>query len=560
MPEMTGAQAMFEMMVREGVRYVFGNPGTTELPLMDLFAERGDLTYILSLHEDSALGMAVGYAEATGRPAVVNLHTAPGLAHGLGNLYNAKRAGTPLVVTAGQQDTRVMIEEPLLYGDMVDQVRQYTKWAWEVRQASEVAAAMSRAFRIARTPPTGPVFLSLPVDVMERSAMIDLPPHTAVAARTRPEPGSIEAAASILTKASSPAIISGDGVARAGAVAAVVKLAEAVGARVYSEPLNSLLDFPTNHPLYCGPLFANAKQVQEQLRSADLILLIGVNILTPLVNTGEKMLPARAKIIQIDADPRELGKNYPAEAAIMADPLFAVEELIETITPMLTGSYSLEVIRRRHVVLSEVADARGKFSAAATSASGDGTMTPAFVAREMRAAAAKDAVLVDESVTSTAFVRTIFDLEQPNSYFYAKGGSLGLGLPEAVGVKLAMPERQVLCAVGDGSALYSIQALWTAAHYKLAVVFVVFNNTSYMILKGGLLAMKGSSAKKGVFTGMDLTEPAIDFVRLAESLGVSARSVSHASELRPALDWALAEGGPTLLDVTINRDVRSVLR
>jgi len=178
----------------------------------------------------------------------------------------------------------------------------------------------------------------------------------------------------------------------------------------------------------------------------------------------------------------------------------------------------------------------------------------------MRAAAAKDAVLVDESVTSTAFVRTIFDIEQPNSYFYAKGGSLGLGLAEAIGVKLAMPERQVLCAVGDGSAMYSIQALWTAAHYKLAVVFVVLNNTSYMILKGGLLAMKGSSAKKGVFTGMDLIEPAIDFVKLAESLGVSARSVARPSELRPALDWALAENGPVLLDVSINRDVRSVLR
>ncbi len=559
MPEMTGAQAMFEMMVREGVRYVFGNPGTTELPLMDLFADRGDLTYILALHEDSALGIAMGYAEATGKPAVVNLHTAPGLAHALGNLYNARRAGTPLVVTAGQQDTRVMIEEPLLYGDMVEQARQYTKWAWEVRQPSEVPAAMARAFRIASTPPTGPVFLSLPVDVMERRAIMDLPRATRVAAKTRPDIKAIEEAARILANASDPAIIAGDGCARSGGVGAVVKLAETIGARVYSEPLNALLDFPTNHPLYCGPLFANAKQVQDQLRNADVIVIIGVSILTPLVNTGERMLPPRARLVQIDADARELGKNHPAEVAILADPCLAVEELTAAVIPLLTGAVSLEVIRRRHVVLSEVADARGKHSALAT-ASGDGPMPPAFVAREMRAAAAKDAVLVDESVTSTAFVRTIFDLEQPNSYFYAKGGSLGLGIPQAVGVKLAMPERQVLCAVGDGSALYSIQALWTAAHYKLAVVFVVFNNTSYMILKGGLLAMKGASAKKSVFTGMDLTEPAVDFLALASSMGVAARRVQRAEELRPALDWALNESGPALLDVAIVRDVRSVLR
>ena len=167
MAEMSGAEAMFEMMVREGVRYVFGNPGTTELPLMDRFAARNEISYILALHEDSALGIAAGYAEATGQPAVVNLHTNPGLAHALGNLYNAYRAGTPLVVTAGQQDTRSMLDEPLLYADMIELARQHTKWAWEVRTAAEIPRALARAFTIARTPPTGPVFVSLPVNLTE---------------------------------------------------------------------------------------------------------------------------------------------------------------------------------------------------------------------------------------------------------------------------------------------------------------------------------------------------------------------------------------------------------
>jgi benzoylformate decarboxylase len=560
MPEMSGAQAMFEFMVREGVRYVFGNPGTTELPLMDQFAARDEITYILALHEDSALGIAAGYAEATGQPAVVNVHTNPGLAHALGNLYNAYRAGTPLVVTAGQQDTRSMLDEPLLYADMIELARQHTKWAWEVRTAAEIPRALARAFTIARTPPTGPVFVSLPVNLMEERAEMDLPPATEIGSRVRGEQARVEAAAAVLASARNPVIVAGDGCARSGALAQVAKLAEMIGARVQAEPLNSLLVFPTGHPLYAGPLFPNAKQTRSLLEDADVILLIGATNLAPLVYTGIGLIPAGTRLIQIDANPREFGKNHAIEVAILADPRTAVEQLVEALLPLTAGAPAERIARRRAAIVQAIGGARAKFAEQASIASADGPMSPAYVARVMREAAASDAVLVDESVTSTAFVRTLFELNEPDSYFYAKGGSLGLGLPAAVGVKLAMPDRQVLCAVGDGSALYSIQALWTAARYKLGVVFVVFNNASYMILKGGLAAMGGESIKRGVFTGMDLTDPEIDFVKLAESMGVAARRVLRASELRAALDWALSESRPVLLDVAILRDVRSVLR
>jgi benzoylformate decarboxylase len=560
MTEMSGAQAMFEMMVREGVAYVFGNPGTTELPLMDLFAERSEIEYILALHEDSALGIAVGYAEASGTPAVVNLHTAPGLAHALGNLYNAKRAGTPLIVTAGQQDTRAMIQEPLLYGDMLEAVRQYTKWSWEARHASDIPVALARAFKVATTPPTGPVFISLPVNAMEERAELELPALTRVSsARTRVDQATIERAARILASAGRPAIIAGDVCARAGAVGDVVQLAETLGALVYTEPLNSLMDFPTGHPLYGGPMFPNGKQTQAQLREVDVLLVLGVNMLAPLVYTGDRIIPSGIRIIQIDLDDRELGKNYPAEVAIRADIASAVEDLLQALAPLIAAAPE-KVAGRREQIAARIAETRAKFGESSGPPSGDRLMSPSYVAREMRAAAAKDALLVDESVTSTAFVRSTFELSEPNSYFYAKGGSLGLGIPEAIGVKLARPDRQVLCAVGDGSAMYSIQALWTAARYKIGVTFVVFNNTSYMILKGGLTAMQGASARRGVFTGMDITEPEIDFVKLAESMGVAGQRVDAASGLRPALEWALAERGPALLDVRIARDVRSILR
>jgi benzoylformate decarboxylase len=560
MKEMTGAEAMFEFMVREGVRYVFGNPGTTELPLMDLFAARDEIKYILALHEDSALGIAAGYAEATGKPAVVNLHTNPGLAHALGNLYNVYRAGTPLIVTAGQQDTRSMIDEPLLYADMLELARQHTKWCWEVHHAAEIPAAMARAFKIAQTPPTGPVFLSLPVNVMEERAEIELTPVTRIGSRVRGDLSKIKEAASVLASAKNPAIIAGDGCARSGALGELAKLAETIAARVHAEPLNSLLVFPTGHPLYAGPLYPNAKQTRALLEGVDVILAIGVNNIAPLVYTGAQMIPDSVRMIQIDAGDHELGKTYPAEVAILADPRSAIEELLEALGPFATGPASEMIARRREMITAHIAEARAKFTEHASIASADGPMSPGYVAREMREAAAPDAVLVDESVTSTAFVRTLFTLSEPGTFFYAKGGSLGLGLPEAVGVKLAMPDRQVICAVGDGTALYTIQGLWTAARYGLAVTFVVFNNASYMILKGGLVALKGASAERGVFTGMDITEPEIDFVKLAESMGLEARRVSKAAELRPALDWALNANGPTLLDVAIVRDVRSVLR
>ncbi|HEY6331001.1 MAG TPA: thiamine pyrophosphate-binding protein, partial [Blastocatellia bacterium] len=362
MAEMTGAQAMFEMMAREGVRYVFGNPGTTELPLMDLFADRGDIEYILALHEDSALGIAVGYAEASRTPAIVNLHTAPGLAHSLGNLYNAKRAGTPLIVTAGQQDTRAMIQEPLLYGDMLEAVRQYTKWSWEARHASDIPVALARAFKVATTPPTGPVFLSLPVNAMEERADLELTPVTRVSAYLEPDRASIKRAAELLVGAANPAIIAGDGCARALALPDVVRLAEILGARVYAEPLNSLLTFPTGHSLYAGPMFANPKQTLAQLEGVDVLLVLGVNLLAPLVYTGDPMVPAGVRLIQVDVDERELGKDYPAEIAIRADVASAAKELAKSLTSLLAGAAGEKAARRREIVEGKIRELRARFA------------------------------------------------------------------------------------------------------------------------------------------------------------------------------------------------------
>ncbi|MEW6128507.1 MAG: thiamine pyrophosphate-binding protein [Acidobacteriota bacterium] len=564
MPEMTGAQAMYEFLVRQGVEYIFGNPGTSELPLMDVFAERNEIEYVLALHEDSALGIAAGYAEATGKPAVVNLHTNPGLAHALGNLYNAYRAGTPLIVTAGQQDTRSLIDEPLLQADMVEMARQHTKWAWEVKCAAEIPRVLARAFTIAMTPPTAPVFISLPVNFMEARAEFEFPEITKIGSTLQSDPERLNAAAKLLMDAKQPVIIAGDGVARAGAVPQLVAFAELIGAAVHPEPLHSLLGFPTDHRLFAGPLSPAAHQMHAQLQNADVILAIGVYTLAPLVYTGARMIPDTSKLIQLDVNAHELGKNFFAEVAIQADLRSAIEDLSSSIKSMMTPAFSQLVWRRSTLIADRITDGRAKLKEAAVPPKDGEWMPAAFVAKVMREVASDDTLLVDEAVTSTAYVRTLFELSEPGAYLFCKGGSLGYGAPTAVGYKLGRKDRPVICAIGDGSLLYSPQALWTAARYKLGVVFVVFNNTSYAILKGGLLALNGSSVERGIFKGMDITEPEIDFVKMAESMGVAARRVVDASQLQAALVWALTESfhkqQPHLLDVMISRDARSVLR
>jgi benzoylformate decarboxylase len=402
------------------------------------------------------------------------------------------------------------------------------------------------------------VFLSLPVDVMEAQAEMAIPAIPEVGARVRGDRGKIEAAARILAEARNPAIISGDAVARSGAVPEVVKLVEMIAGRAHAEPLNGLFVFPTDHPLYAGPLFSNAKQTAGMLEGVDVLLTIGVNNIVPLVYTGTQMIPETVRLVQISDDPRELGKNYACEVAIIGDALSVLQELIEALGPFARDQSGL-LSKRRSAIEAGIAERRTSLVKSATAGPAS-PMSAGSVALIMRECAPPDTVLVDESVTSTAFVRTLFTLKEPSSFFYAKAGSLGLGLPEAVGVKLAMPDRPVVCSIGDGTAMYSIQALWTAARYRLAVVFVVFNNSSYMILKGGLVAAGGASAKKGIFPGMDITDPELDFVKLAESMGVAARHVEGPADLRAAFEWAFAQSGPTLIDVPISREVRSVLR
>ncbi len=558
MSQLSGKQVLAEVLRQEGVEYIFGNPGTSELPLMDVLAQREDIRYILSLHEGVALAMAAGYAEAAGRLGVTNFHVAPGLGNALGLIYTAYVSRTPLLVTAGQQDRRMQLAEPLLWGDLVRMAQPYTKWAYEIPRPADLPRAVRRAIKVAMTPPTGPVFLALPMDVLEESADVDLAPETRPDLRSGPLPEILVQAAEVLVAAKTPTLIVGDRVSKSGALPEAVELAETLGTRVYGEPQANSVAFPGDHPLFAGVLPSLSQGIRRALEPADVLLVVGLNLFQPFLYVPQGPLPDAVTVVHIDSDPWEVAKNYPVKVGIVSDPKVALTQLIplvrQRMTPALRDAARRRLEAERELRIQE----QRSLEAHAAEEEHKEPMAPIVLMREVARALPADAVVVNESVTAGGTLRSWLKLRDEKSFFQAKGGGLGFGLPAVVGVKLALPNRPVVGLIGEGSAMYAIQGLWTAAHYGVPAVFVICNNAQYRILKAGLLAFRSEPAKQGKFVGMDLIQPEIDFVTLAQSMGVAAERVGKPQEVGPALTRALARNGPSLIDIPLDRSVKAL--
>jgi benzoylformate decarboxylase len=556
--QISGKQALAELLRREGIEYIFGNPGTTELPLMDVLAQRDDIRYILSLHEGVALAMAAGYAEASGNIGVTNFHVAPGLGNALGLIYTAFMSRTPLLVTAGQQDRRMQLEEPLLWGDLVQMARPYTKWSYECSSPMDLPRAVRRAIKVAMTPPTGPVFLSLPMDILEESVDVEIESTSRPDLRPGPLPELLAQAAEVLCAANNPTIIVGDRVSKSRALMEAVALAETLGARVYGEPQANSIAFPSDHALFAGVLPSLSQGIRRALEPADIVLVIGLNLFQPFLYAAQGPLPDHATVVQIDSDPWEVGKNYPVQVGLLSDPKAAMAQLTPLLRQRMTPAQQEAAQRRLESERELRRQERRSLEARTVEDDAKEPMSALVLMREIAHALPADAAVVNESVTAGGTLRAWLKLKDEKSFFQAKGGGLGFGLPAVVGVKLALPQRPVVGLIGEGSAMYAIQGLWTAAHYGLPAVFVICNNAQYRILKSGLLAFRSEPAKQGKFVGMDLVHPEIDFVRLAESLGVAAERVTKPQDVGPALSQALSRQGPSLLDIPIDRSVRAL--
>ena len=555
---MNVAAVLMEILKSTGVRYLFGNPGTTELPFLDALPD-SSLEYVLGLQEATAVAAADGYAQASGQVGIVNVHVAPGLANSLSILHNAARSKSPVVVTAGQQDTRFLMHEPILAADLARMAEQFTKWSHEVRRPEDAPVALRRALKVALTPPTGPVFLSMPMDLMGPAVDDTGAAPPPVAAKSRPEPGAILHAAELLASAANPIIIAGDGVARAGAMAELTALAELLGARVHGEPVYRRTSFPGNHALWRGGLFPSPAGVRRALEECDALLIVGANVFTWFLHTEGTPFPRGLRVVQIDDDSWEIGRSYPVTLGIAADPKAALAELAGALRNKLTEKDRAVAAAR----VEKIGDARGEMvkrvSAAARSEAERVPIGQAHLMHTLASLLPADAIVVDESATSLPFVLRYMPFAMPGSFFGGKTGTLGWGMGAAIGVQLGSPGRKVVATIGDGSVMYAPQALWTAAHYRLPITYVVPNNSSYAILKSGMLSLDLASAKRGIYPGMDLVSPEIDYAGLARSLGVRAERVEKPGELRDVLAACLAGPGPSLVDVAIDRGFKPML-
>ena len=556
--ELSGIEAFLEILAAADVRYLFGNPGSTELPLNDALVEDSRFHYIFGLQEVPLTAMADGYAMASGQLGVVCVHICCGLGNAMGMLYNAYCEGTPLLILAGQQDRRLRFGEPVLAGDMVAVTRPWTKWAAEVQRVEDVPAATRRAVQTALTPPTGPVFLALPVDVqLERSAELDLTaPHRADR-RVRPPLDALRQAAELLALARNPAILAGSRVAEAGAVPELMALAEQLGAPVLGDTSASRgrLPMPVDHSLYAGTLPLWSPDIRQRLEEFDVLLAVGLDLFRLYIHREPACpIPEEIRLIHLDADPEEVGKNYPVEVGLLGDPQAGLAELGQLLPEFTPTGQELITAQRRARCAALRADDRRALQSEMDAQRNQRPMSLHTFVEALQRVLPPDAVLVEEAITTHLNLLERSGLPgDPSGYFAHRGWALGWGLGCAVGVKLAWPERPVVALLGDGSALYSIQGLWTAAHHRIPATFVIVNNAQYQILKMGGKMMQLPQMIREKHLGIDLVDPEIDFVGLARSFGVQAHRVTEPEELSARLDGSLRQEEPLLLDVAVER-------
>jgi benzoylformate decarboxylase len=558
MPVMSGKRALLELLKQEGIGLMFGNPGTTELPLMDALAAEEDFRYVLCLQESIAVAMADGYARATGGVAAVNLHAAPGVGNGMGMLYDAQKAGSPLLVTAGQQAHSFSLMEPNLWADLPPLARPLVKWAVEAHGTADLPRLIHRAVKTALAPPTGPVFVSLPVDVLAADAALELGEPTRVAPLFAADPAAVAEAASVLAQAKAPVIVAGDAVAQSGARAELAALAELLGAPVLYEGEASSEAFPLGHPLLRGQLLRLGPMVKQALAGHDVLFSACGDLFTLSMPPDSGPLPEGLRIVHLDTDPWQLGKNFAAKPALLGDPKTTLPALTRALEAAMDGPARAAAKARGAATKAAIAEERAALEKEADALAGASPVAPLALMRAVARALPPDAVVVEEAISSGRGLLQFLETQGPRAFHGMRGGGIGWGLPAAVGVKLAVGARPVVALVGDGSAMYSIQALWTAAHEKAAVTFVIVNNRSYRILKQRLNAMRGLAAQAGRYVAMELSDPPIDFLNLARGLGLGAVSVRRLDDFTEALRRGIASGKPNLIDVQTDAAFKAV--
>ena len=531
----TVREATFELFRAHGMTTIFGNPGSTELPMLADFPD--DFRYVLGLQELVVVGMADGYAQATGRPTHVNLHTAPGVGNAVGGIFNAQMNKAPLVITAGQQvRAMIQIEATLTNRQAVEVPKPYVKWSFEPPRAVDVPGAIARAIMHASLPPKGPAFVSIPMDDWNAEADDDLRANALarrVVTHVAPDGAAIGDLAERLAGAVRPVMVAGPDVDASGGWNTAVALAEKQRLPVWATcaPGAGRLGFPENHPQFMGALPPAIGAASATLAGHDLVLVVGTPVFPYYPYIPGPFLPEGASLALLTSDPEEAARA-PMGEAIVGDVALGLAMLLELVPDASAGSRPLPEPRPGPADPAPPDDA-GRISGSAAIAA-------------LRDAWPEDGIVVLEAPSSTFALRSQLRLARPGSFYLSSSGGLGFGISAALGVQLACTDRPVVCVLGEGSAQYGITALWTAVAYKLPVTFLILRNDEYMILKwfSGLEQVTGAP-------GLDL--PGLDVAAVARGYGMSARVVDGGCEaLTEALreDIAVSEG-PRLIQVPV---------
>jgi benzoylformate decarboxylase len=540
-----GADWLLAALAAEGVPVLFGNPGSTELPLTDALGRQDRVRYVLALHESVAMGMADGYAQATGRMAVVNVHVQPGLANAMSGILNAARSRVPLVVTVGQQVQDMLPGEPFLGGELVRLAEPLAKGAWEVGRIDDLPAAFARAVGTACAHPRGPVVLSLPLDVQVAAAPGPHLPRAPVAPPP-PPPAGLDRAAALLAGARAPVILAGDAVAHAGASADLARLAERLGAPILGEPMGATVPLPTDHGLWRGPLPPFEAAIAPLLALHDVVLAAGMPVFRLFGSSPGPALGPTTRLIHLEVDPHEVGKVHAPAVGLVGDVGAGLRGLLSRL-----GESPPPATERRTRIVAETAAARRTARARLAREAGGPRVGPADFARAVGAALGPRDLLVDESLTAGRGLRAVVSRRTPATWLAHRGSALGWGLPAAVGAGLADRSRRVMAVQGDGSLLFGVAALWTAAHQGLGTALVVADNGGYEILRAGLEGMTGRP--DGAWPGIGIAGPDLDLVSICRGFGASASRVDRPGDLREALAdlWRRTGDGPAVLVVGV---------
>ena len=546
---MSGKQAVLEMLKAEGIEYIFGNPGTSEGPLIDMLGDYPEFKYIMALQESVAMGMGESFARSTEKTSFVSLHVDSGLANGIALMLDALNTGTPMVVTSANYDSRKINETKT---DLAELVRPVTKWAVELDLPDQIPSVLRRAFNEANSHPKGPVYVGFTANALEGIADMNIVPSGKVYDEVIPSPTGILEAAKLLSQAKNPALMVGDRVSDDNAISESVNIAELLGMAVF-QSRGAEVSFPTTHPQYQGMHSLRSQESRESLKEFDVILTVGMDTLDELFYWGDVILDESQKLIHIDPIPGRVGRSEPTDVGIISNCKTGLAELISEVSKTVDQNI---VKARKAQVVSDALSQKEAYEESVKAKWNSTPMSPARMMYELSNAIPKNSIVVDDSISNRAAMRHYFPATERNDIRGVRGQSIGGGIGATMGTQCAFPDRPVFGVLGDGSTMMTIQGLWTAANDKIPCIFVICNNGMYRVLKTNFNVYQKEILNEPEPAGDNLLYS--DFVTpfnlctIAEGMGLHSERVTDPNEIAGAVDRALAAGGPALLDIVID--------